>query len=194
MSAPTISLSASPDGIARLHRVTHTPTTSSGVYTHAPSADAFVDEGGQPAPFLTDTNLDELASDLIQRFEELGHLASVDIAYLWKAKGGTSGETQTLGKCSKASGLLAHFSDVQFVIWLAADHCHTLQLAPRQIEALLYHELSHIGWDADKDAPVIRNHEFSGFVREVDRYGLWLDDLRILATSIKQLPLEGVAA
>lgn len=55
------------------------------------------------------------------------HLASFEIAFLWKASGGGSRGKTTLGRTSKPSGLLHYFADADFVIWLAPDHLRDFQ-------------------------------------------------------------------
>lgn len=149
----------------------------------APPEDAFDELGFIDAPELA-----RVADDLIERHNRFTAHNGLHIAYLWKAKGGKTNGSLTLGKCQKPSGLLAFYSEVDFVIWLAADHINDLMLSPKQIEALVFHELSHIGFN-DKAEPEIRNHDWAGFVGEIEEYGLYLDDMRRVGKAVEQLRL-----
>lgn len=159
-----------------------------------PPAEAFFDD---ETPFMAATNLEHRATELIARYREIAFLASVDITYLWKGKGGKKGGKARLGACQAASGLVAYFGETEFVIWLAADHCRggdgSPGLTEEQIEALLFHEMSHIGWDDDADKAIVVGHDFSEFRQVIEHYGLWLDDARMMAHTMKQLEL-GVPA
>ncbi len=104
-----------------------------------------------PDGFLSADDLTELGERVINKHP--GHFAhitanSLRVVFLWKLAGGENAGRLTFGKCQKPSGLLKHFSGVDFVIWLAADHCRMFE--PAQFEALLFHELCHVG--SSKDA------------------------------------------
>ena len=103
------------------------------------------------------------------------------VDFFWKRKGGQRSGKAIEGKCQKPSGLLKHYSDKDFIIWLAADHCRNAGYDARQIEALLFHELQHIGSDEDEDSgevtPVLVGHDFEGFLTEVTEYGMWSHDV-----------------
>jgi len=128
------------------------------------------------------------------------HLRGAKIIYLWKKEGGTRAGRTTLGKTSKPSGLLQHFAGADFIIWLAADHLRSLnagQPASRfQVEALLFHELKHIGVEEDEDGPnagdarlVLVPHELEIFYDEVARYGAWEDSIADAVPAFEQMPL-----
>ena len=110
---------------------------------------------------------------------------SYQVAYLWKRKGGARNGAQTMGACQKPSGLLSYFSNVDFVIWLAADHCRDLKYTSTQLEALLFHELQHIGEDPDSEKPLLVPHDFEGFRSEVEEYGFWDERTRNMATAFQ---------
>lgn len=140
--------------------------------------------------FKEDDDLEILASQLIAAHETtLGHCRNLRIAYLWKRKGGGKGGKGTLGKCQSLSGVAQHWGRADILIWLAADHCADLKLNARQLEALLFHELLHIGWDADKGQAFIAEHDFAGFIKELELYGAWDADLQMLARNRTQLRL-----
>lgn len=158
-----------------------------------PSAATFADPDGGTAEFLPALNLDSRLARLVGKYPELSHLGGVEIRCLWKASGGKSGGKNVLGKCQKLTGLARYFSgeesgvSVDFIIWLAADHLADYD--ERAIEAVLYHECCHIGWDEEGDKPVVVAHEFAGFLGELERYGLYALDLQNLGQTMRQLRL-----
>lgn len=156
-----------------------------------PPAEAFVDEGGERTPFLPAPELADLAAQLLARHTHLAHLLGLEVVYLWKAEGGKSAGQDVLGKCQKPSGLLRHFSQADFVIWLAADHLRARLLSARQVEALLYHELLHTAID-DEGRPAVRGHDWAGFTREIEHYGLYLEDIRRIDQALRQTRLPGL--
>ncbi len=144
--------------------------------------------------FLASDALQEIGDELIERYPELEHLRGVRIGYCWKRAGGETNGKATLGKCTKPSGLLLFYAHLDFVIWCAADHCRDWSFTNRQLEALLYHELSHAGIDIDKQGLpkyVVRPHDVEMFTGELDRYGLWRDDLVRAKHSFDQVTLPG---
>ena len=144
--------------------------------------------------FLPAPDVQNLAFELIERYPEFEHLQTADLGFAWKQKGGESNGKPTFGKCQKPSGLLKFFSKRTFVVWLAADNCREYGLGPEQIEALVYHELSHAGEEEDKQGnpkPVIVAHDIETFGLEVGRYGLWTDDLRRIKPVFDQAELPG---
>lgn len=156
-----------------------------------PGNDQFEEHG---VDFLEAPELGELAGDLIERYEELDHLTTTSIGYAWKAKGGESSGKAVFGKCVKASGLVKHFSEHQFVIWLAADNCREWGFTQRQVEALLFHELCHAGEKESKDGEIkatLIGHDVEAFAAEIERYGLWQDDLVRIKPVFDQCALPG---
>ncbi len=146
-----------------------------------------------PAPDLT-----HIAERLIDECSELEHLRELNddgkLAFLWKQKGGTATGKAKLGACTKASGLVAHYSNAVWVIWLAADWCNRYNLTRRQVEAALYHELLHAGEKEDENgivSPKVEPHDCEMFVREVERYGFWREDLQLARRAFEQLSMFG---
>lgn len=159
-----------------------------------PSAGAFVTPDDQPIEFVAAPMLSHRAAHLLDEYTELAHIRGLEVRYLWRGAGGKSGGSRVLGKCQRLSGLARYLSidediPADFVIWLAADHLRDYD--ERTIEAVLYHELCHIGWDDEHDKPVVLNHEFAGFLGELRRYGLYEIDLKNLGNVMRQLPLIG---
>ena len=144
--------------------------------------------------FLASAHLDDLAQELIEQYDELEHLQEVRIRVCWKQKGGAKAGKSVLGKCSKPSGLLLFFSELDFVIWLAADHCRDWNFTNHQLEALVYHELCHAGVEFDDDDQPkygLLPHDVEMFTSELDRYGLWMDDLKRAKHAFDQVTLPG---
>lgn len=148
---------------------------------------------GLETDFLESAELDALKNRLIRQWPEFSTLKQCSIDILWKAKGGQSGGKLTFGKCSKMSGLAAYYSRETFAIWLAADHVRDHNLTQHQLEALIYHELSHCGWEVDEKTGemkwMILAHDAAVFFNEITRYGTWQSDLRILRQSYEQMAL-----
>lgn len=131
------------------------------------------------------------AADLIARYpNDLGHLRNENIAYLWKKKAGAKGGKDMLGRCQSVSGLAAFWGEVSWCIWLGADTLFVRQSTDQQIEATLFHELSHLGWDEEAQKVVLLQPDFTGFIRELALYGDWRADLKELREAY-QLGLWG---
>lgn len=153
------------------------------------------DFGG--ADFLPDASLDEIGGDLIEMYpNDLGHLADVTISYLWRRKGGKKAGAPIMGKAVKPSGLLTAFTTAEAVIWLAADHVDEAEYTQRQIQALVFHEMSHV-WIEEPDPDdeggarkiVMRGHDFEGFKSELRAFGAWEEMLQEAASAFKQAGL-----
>ena len=143
-----------------------------------------------PLPTSGTSGTGTIASDLTR----FGHLRDREVVYLWKASGGKANGKLVLGKCQKATGLVAHFSKADWVVWLAADHGRDLGLTRWQVEAGLYHELLHAGAD-EVGTPTLYPHDAEMFRAEIEQYGLWKSDLRFVADSFQGvLPMFGDAS
>jgi Putative phage metallopeptidase len=110
-------------------------------------------------------------------FESLREAA---IVYLWK-RNGPEKPRRLLGKCQRPGGLLAHFAQAHFVVWLAANNC--TGLTNWQIEALVFHELKHAYVGSDGKAVSVP-HDWEGFAEEIQRYGLWKRDIVPIAEAV----------
>lgn len=153
------------------------------------------DEGDfEAAEFLDAPALREIGKNLISERAEFAHLAQTKLIYLWKKTGGKSHGKLTLGKVQLASGLVHFFSEADFVVSLSADHLREYGEVPGLLpikfaEALVYHELCHLGWDAEKGEVVMRAHDFEGFIKEIETYQLWRAELAELRQTMKQVNL-----
>lgn len=153
-------------------------------------------EFGDDDDYFVSGALANRARVLISRHpEHLDHLRRLSVTYLWKRQGGKSKGRATFGKCSKPSGLLKHFSEAHFVIWLAADHCRAAGYTDREIEALLFHEMLHTAVsEVDENTgrgggPTLVPHELEVFRAEVEIYGLWAPELQDVAPAFQQASL-----
>lgn len=149
--------------------------------------------------FLEAPEIEAIATSLIGKYDEFAHLVDTSIAYCWKRKGGEATGKSVFGKCVKSSGLVRYFSKQSFVIWLAADNCREWGFTHRQLEALIYHELCHAGEDEGKDGEpkaVLVPHDVEAFGMEIERYGLWTQDLQQIKPYFDgaQLVLPGMAS
>lgn len=138
--------------------------------------------------YLPAGDLQRIADALLEaRPEDLAAHVDYSVVYLWKEKGGSSQGKLTLGKTTLARGLLRHFAQVDFVIWLAADHLHDIEASKFVIEAVVYHEMLHV-IEGD-DGPSLRPHDFTGFAEELKHYGDYLPDLMVARKAFEQIPL-----
>lgn len=150
-------------------------TASMPLTVRVPS-DADFGEGDE---FLDDPALDALLVEVVGSYETLRHIEDhgISVRALWKKKGGKGKGALTYGKCVKPSGLLAHFCNVDFVIWLGADNVETESWTSVQIRKLLYHEARHIGWDEGDDEhdpkAVLKAHDLELFLGELADTGAW---------------------
>ncbi len=145
------------------------------------------------ADYLVSGRLAQRAKVLMSRHPEyFNHLHRLSVVYLWRREGGKSKGRAVFGKCSKASGLVKHFSESQFVIWLAADHCRMARYGDREIEALLFHEMLHTAVAEVNEntgrggGPTLVPHDLEVFRAEIEVYGLWAADLRDVAPAFQQ--------
>lgn len=178
-----------PDGVSG--HVTDTPHGRPFV----PPEAAFDDDDFQRAP-----ELERIVAALIAKWPELAFLEDVSIACRWKKAGGKSSGKPVLARNQKPSGLLKHFANCEYIIWVAADHLREMGLSNYQLEACLYHELQHCGFEIidDEKSPrygetryVIRAHDDEVFFDDLRRYGAWNHQHEGLETAFQQLALAG---
>ena len=141
------------------------------------------------ADFMEASGLASIGRDLILSMPEFSNFQEAKIRYYWKRAGGKSQGQDKMGACQKPSGLLSFVMHCDFVIWLAADHVRSWAMQDR-LEPLLYHELSHMGFDIDEGTGDVTyrvvGHEFEGFTGEIERWGFWKDGLRRVELTVDQ--------
>lgn len=141
--------------------------------------------------FLYGTDLKTVAETLIEKYpEDFNHLHHANIIYLWKEKGGESGGYATLGKCIKPSGLTEYFASnpmgvemgkADYIVWCAADHLRMNYANYRTVCALLFHELKHTAIHEKTGDFCVVGHEFEGFAREIEEFGMWQTSIKRIA-------------
>jgi hypothetical protein len=149
-----------------------------------PDDERFAGQAYLDAPALA-----AIARELIESKSRFSHLRQFRIDYLWKRKGGKAKGQTIRGGCRLGSDLIGFYSDVQFVIWLAADVCREKRYTRHEIEAALHHELMHAGVHDVTGVPVIWPHDFEGFVAELDEYGDWTIELQNAKHAFRQMRL-----
>jgi hypothetical protein len=136
-------------------------------------------------------DIKELADDLISKH----HPEAIDvrIGYLMREKHGTTKGKVVMGNCQKQSAKQKLLNVFDFIITLSADVW--AELEPEQREALLLHELKHVGVkpdpdDQDSDVFFLRPHDTEEFRDVIHVYGLWQPDLEELSQAIDDNRLQ----
>lgn len=154
----------------------------------------FRDKGGYRIDFCRAPEVEDLAERLIHHYPEFAHLRHLRIAYLWRRKKQAKGGKLVLGTCSSLSGIPQAFLEADWAVTIGAESCREAKLTAYQMEALIFHELSHIAppdEEADEAAePTLVGHDLEMFNAEVTRYGLWRQDLDVAAETFRQLRIE----
>ena len=151
-------------------------------------------DNGQQEAFIAADDLVHLAHRLIDDCDELAHLRTARIDVLWKRTGGRVAGQRRMGNCKALSGELRHYADADFLIWIAADHCHELAVTPAQLERVLFRELLKADIDPDTMKMTTRAPEIVVFAEELKRFGLWTSELREAQGAFAQaeLPLDAL--
>lgn len=152
----------------------------------------FRDKGGYRIDFCRAPEVETIAHTLIWHYPEFEHLRGLRIAYLWRRKKQAKGGKLVLGTCSSLSGIPQAFLEADWAVTIGAESCREAKLTAYQLEALIYHELSHIAppdEDDPESVPTLCSHDFEGFSSELRRYGLWDQTLETAAEAFDDLPL-----
>lgn len=107
----------------------------------------------------------EMVKSLIETCPEFDHIKSAKIKYLFKI-----GSWSKVGECSKASGKWRHLTDFDFVVMFHKESWDVFTVEQRN--ALIHHELSHIG-RKDNENWFIIPHDIEEFLATYKRYGAW---------------------
>ncbi len=149
-----------------------------------------------PAP-----EAEKLGTERIGKYHP--HLAEAYILYLFTTARRTRQSKVVLGSAQKLSDLQRFLSSgnaqdasegADFIILLSQGEWKDLNEGQRN--ALVDHELLHCqrnGHD-DDGSPIwgLRGHDVEAFAEEIRRHGLWKEDVREFAESVKQLALPEV--
>jgi len=96
------------------------------------------------------------------------------------------------GKCQMVSGVHHIASGYVYIIQFNYEIWQKLNEVQR--EALVFHELEHIGYESEKDKYYIEEHDVEEFSRVVHKYGLWRDEVRkFIDEGIRTISLESNA-
>jgi hypothetical protein len=147
------------------------------------------------AAYQAGTELRAMAERLIEKHgATFSHLTPLKVDYLWRRKGGKRRGKPNISDCGRPGGLLAYYSQADFVIWIAANHVRELGLSPLQVEARLFRELLRCGVDADTQEPIVYPFDFEGFTRELQNYGPYSADLYRLVETAHVVQLDSPPA
>lgn len=106
-----------------------------------PVPERFVGDDGESVDYIPAGDLRPIVARLMCECPELAFLASHEVAVFWRKKGGERRGKKILGTCQHPTGLLAHYAECDWIVWLAADNLKGA--SERVIEATLHHELQH---------------------------------------------------
>ncbi|MCE5334528.1 MAG: hypothetical protein LLG06_08035, partial [Desulfobacteraceae bacterium] len=109
-----------------------------------------------------------------------------NIGYVMRNKHAKSGGKVLGGTCQKQSDKQKLLHDYDFIIELAADIWSELNTTQR--EALLLHEIMHVGVEVDDDGEAkmfIRPHDTEEFAYVIKVYGLYSLDLQAIGAAIE---------
>jgi hypothetical protein len=156
--------------------------TADSALLKVPLPHEFRTDEGRDIDFLLSPELALIGRKLIDRYDEdFEHIAQLEIDYFWKKTGGGSGGKNKLGECKKVSGTEKYYSQKDFLIWVAADNCFSFNYY--QFTALVFHELLHA--HAVPGKTEIRGHDFEGFGREVQIFGIWKTDIQMMDVAFR---------
>lgn len=189
-------VAATADVFDRLKMVLDGPNTLTGTPAGSrcstPADGVFGDREYLSGAFARAANLVEIGATLIGTLPELQFLQDTEIGYVWKKKGPIRSGKMIMAEVKKVGAREAFYSELEFVVILYAPH--VAMLTNRQLEAAIYHELSHLMWDEENENVRLRGHDLEMFRDEVNRYGLWTPDLEAAKDTFAQLTLPGGAA
>jgi len=137
------------------------------------------------AVFMSDAQLEKLGKSRIAEFYP--QLDKLNIAFLFNEKARKSGDKLIAGKCSKVSDREFFLHGHDIIIEIAQDIYLGSTIANRQ--AVMDHELSHIGIKKDKDGfdafdkngrlkVFINQHDLQEFVEIYERHGKYHEDIK----------------
>lgn len=144
------------------------------------TGDEWVEEG----PYRLAPEVRVIAAGLIRDCPELSHLANRNIGYLWRA-----GQVSWVGKARLVPALYRLLSGFEAVVEM---NLAVRSRAPGELEALVYHELYHLGRD-EQGRLVMREHDIGEFSAVVRRYGTYRPELHEFATQLTLFALPAAA-
>lgn len=136
--------------------------------------------------------LEEIVKGLINRFRDrFSSLDSLRIRVFWVNHGRTAHGKPILGQAKRPNKIWHHFleHDVDYILFVAADHCRTQQMTNYACEALLFRLLCQCFVDEEGKLTIL-DYDFQGFVAELNAYGPWTEDLKIGARAFRNSPIQ----
>lgn len=113
----------------------------------------------------------DIAQDLIENEESLAFLREADVSILLlsscakKKKAGM----KVLGVCEKIADKYKWTVPCDFTITIFDKNCEGLDL--EQLRILIFHELLHVGYDAEEKKCFVKEHDLTEFKEIIDRFG-----------------------
>lgn len=117
--------------------------------------------------FEESTELKDLAEKIISKKINLYHISEWEyhVGYFYSDEKKYIGANKILGQCVKVSGILSHYCDFDFIIIIYEPNI--IGFNDGQLQALLYHELLHIG----EDYRIVK-HNVQDFYEVLNEFGV----------------------
>lgn len=129
----------------------------------------------------------------ISEFPELSPIADLEprIWVGWKRKGGTTKGKRNVAKIEKVDGKVRYFAGYDFMLWIGSENAFAYALDDEKINAAIFNQLKCLKPNkaVDAESLSIVDHEFSGSIDELTRFGAWREDLVELTERMTQLPM-----
>jgi len=135
---------------------------------------------------------DSILKPLAEEILDENHPArKAKVKFLFKVK---FNNPHILGKCTRATGPWRFLTEYDYVITINKDFWEKADEIQKR--ALLYHELCHVEWKPPtENYPggrwALRRHEVEEFFDVVDKFGLWMDNLKILSGIFEKVKESG---
>lgn len=148
--------------------------------------------------------VEEIAKDLIaDHYPEIAGNPLVKIIYRFEDPARNKNGKVVMGECKRMTGLNSYLyhdghdfdpgTDPFFLILIA--YTVWRKLSEKQREALVDHELAHIGCERDEEGNTrlsINAHDVEEFESVVRRHGMWKTDLQRFAEAVEETVLPGL--
>ena len=136
-------------------------------------------------------SLETVVQNLIKSFpDRFSSLSQFQIRVMWVNHGRTSNGRAILGQAKRPNMVWKHFlEDVDYILFVASDHCRTQMLTNYACEALLFRLLCQCFVDEEGKFTIL-DYDFQGFVAELNAYGPWTEDLKVGARAFRNSPVQ----
>jgi predicted metallopeptidase len=133
----------------------------------------------KPLPYEISEEVKSIAEKILN-----GLTTHAKIAYVASYK-----QSKWIGKCQLVPAVFKLLTGYDYIIYVNMEYYEGLSY--KQKEALLFHELEHIGWKQNIKDPEIgkwttRRHDIEEFNSVVQKYGRWLGDVEEFSTTLKE--------